>query len=95
MHPFDALGNPVRRDMLRVLRRHPMTVGELAKKFPVSRPAVSRHLRVLEHAGLVEFRPDGKHTIYTVRMQGFTPVRAYLDEFWDAALARLQDLAGR
>lgn len=95
MHPLDALGSPVRRDMLRTLRIHPMTVGELAKEFPVSRPAVSRHLRVLEHAGLVELRADGKRAIYTVRMQGFAPVRAYLDEFWDVALARLQELAGR
>jgi DNA-binding transcriptional ArsR family regulator len=95
MHPLDALGNPVRRDMLRTLRTCPMTVGELAKRFPVSRPAVSRHLRVLEHAGLVELRPAGKHTLYTVRMQGFAPVRDYLDEFWEAALARLQELARR
>ena len=70
-----------------------MTVGELAKRFPVSRPAVSRHLRVLEDAGLVETRVEGKHSICAVRVQGFAAVRAYVDEFWDAALARLQQLA--
>jgi DNA-binding transcriptional ArsR family regulator len=95
MHPFDALGNPVRRDMLRALRVKPMTVGELARRFPVSRPAVSRHLRVLEDAGLVETRVEGKHSICAVRVQGFGPVRAFVDEFWDAALARLQELARR
>jgi DNA-binding transcriptional ArsR family regulator len=95
MHPFDALGNPVRRDMLRALRVKPMTVGELARRFPVSRPAVSRHLRVLEDAGLVETRIEGKHSICTVRVQGFGPVRAFVDEFWDTALARLQELARR
>jgi DNA-binding transcriptional ArsR family regulator len=93
MHPLDALGNPVRRDMLRALRAAPLSVGELAERFPVSRPAVSRHLRVLEDAGLVESRPEGTRSVYTVRIQGFAPVRAYLDEFWDAALARLKELS--
>ncbi len=95
VHPLDALGNPVRRDMLRALRKTPMTVGDLAKRFPVSRPAVSRHLRVLEEAGLVETRTTGKHSVCAVRVQGFAPVRAYIDEFWDVALARLEELAKR
>ena len=95
MHPLDALGNPVRREMLRALRKTPMTVGALARRFPVSRPAVSRHVRVLEEAGLVEIKTDGKHSICAVRMQGFAPVRAYLDEFWELALARLEELAKR
>jgi DNA-binding transcriptional ArsR family regulator len=93
MHPLDALGNPVRRDMLRALRATPLSVGELAERFPVSRPAVSRHLRVLEDAGLVEARAEGTRSLYTVRIQGFAPVRAYLDEFWDAALTRLKELS--
>jgi len=95
MHPLDALGNEVRRDMLRTLRATPLSVGELADRFPVSRPAVSRHLRVLEDAGLVEARPEGKRCIYAVRVQGLAPVRDFLDEFWDTALARLQELARR
>lgn len=95
VHPLDALGNEVRRDMLRALRAKPLSVGELADRFPVSRPAVSRHLRVLEDAGLVESRQDGKHHLYTVRVQGFQLVREFLDEFWDTALARLQELAAK
>lgn len=93
MHPLDALGNPVRRDLLRALRVTPLSVGELAERLPVSRPAVSRHLRLLEAAGLVEAYADGTRSIYSVRMQGFAPVREFLDDFWDVALARLQELA--
>ena len=95
MHPLDALGSPVRRDMLRALRAKPLSVGELAERFPVSRPAVSRHLRVLEDAGLVESHAEGTRSVYAVRIQGLGPVRDYLDEFWDSALARLQKLAER
>ena len=81
--------------MLRALRARPMTVGELAKRFPVSRPAVSRHLRVLEAAGLVETTAEGKHSRCVVRVEGLAPVRAYVDEFWEAALTRIQELAKR
>lgn len=95
MHPLDALGNEVRRDMLRALRSKPLSVGELADKFPVSRPAVSRHLRVLEDAGLVESHADGTRSVYAVRIQGFAKVRDFLDEFWDVALTRLAELAKR
>lgn len=95
LHPLDALGNPVRRDMLRVLRSKPLSVGELAERFPVSRPAVSRHLRVLEDAGLVQAHADGTQRVYAVRIQGLAPVREFLDEFWDEALARLAELARR
>ena len=93
VNPFDALGNPVRRDLLRALRTKPLTVGQLARRVPVSRPAVSRHLRVLERAGLIETRARGKHNVCAVRVQGLAPVHAFLDEFWDTALARLQELA--
>jgi DNA-binding transcriptional ArsR family regulator len=95
MHALDALGNPVRRSILLKLRGAPLSVGDLAAKFPVSRPAVSRHLRLLEEAGLVEARPDGARTLYGVRVKGFAAVRDYLDEFWDTALARLEELAKR
>jgi DNA-binding transcriptional ArsR family regulator len=95
VHPLDALGSAVRRDMLRALRQKPLSVGELAERFPVSRPAVSRHLRVLEGAGLVESHPEGTRSVYAVRIQGLAPVRDYLDEFWDTALTRLQQLAER
>jgi DNA-binding transcriptional ArsR family regulator len=95
MHPLDALGNPVRRDILLTLRSTPMSVSELARRFPVSRPAVSRHLGVLERAGLVEVRPQGARGVYAVRLQGFAQVREFLDEFWGAALSRLAELARR
>jgi DNA-binding transcriptional ArsR family regulator len=92
---LDALGNPVRRAILRALRVSPLSVGELAARLPVSRPAVSRHLRLLDEAGLVESRSEGTRRVYAVRVQGFAPVRAFLDEFWDTALARLEELDRR
>ena len=76
MHALDALGNPVRRALLMELRTAPLSVGELAAKFPVSRPAVSRHLRMLEEAGLVEARSEGTRSLYAVRLQGFASVTA-------------------
>lgn len=93
VHALDALGSPVRRQILRKLNRSPLSVGDLAQKFPVSRPAISRHLRVLEDAGLVESRGEGNKSLYAIRIQGFAPVREFLDEFWDVALARLQELS--
>jgi len=93
MHALDALGSPVRRDILRTLRASPLAVGELAARFPVSRPAISRHLRVLEDAGLVEHRALGAGNVYSVRVQGLGSVRDYLDEFWETALSRLEELA--
>lgn len=93
MHALDALGSPVRRAILQELRVSPLSVGELAARFPVSRPAVSRHLRMLEEAGLVEARALGARNVYGVRVQGFASVRDFLDEFWDTALARLEELA--
>lgn len=95
MHPLDALGNPVRRAILHELRARPLSVAELAGRFPVSRPAVSRHLAVLSEAGLVEARKLGTSNLYVVRVQGFASVRDYLDDFWGTALDRLQTLAGR
>lgn len=95
MHVFDALGNPVRRAILHELRAGPRSVGEIAAELPVSRPAVSRHLRVLEDAGLVEAREDGARNLYSVRMLGFASVREFVDAFWDSALARLEELARR
>lgn len=93
MHALDALGNPVRRKILRQLRDSPLTVHELAARFPISRPAISRHLSVLAKSGLVEGRGAGVRHRYAVRLKGFTPVREFLDEFWDTALARLEELS--
>ncbi len=93
MHALDALGNSVRRTILRQLRTAPLSVNELAARFPVSRPAISRHLRVLVKSGLVETRGGGARHQYALRMKGFAPVREFLDEFWDSALARLEELS--
>jgi DNA-binding transcriptional ArsR family regulator len=95
MHVLDALGNPVRRAILHELRAGPRSVGEIAAELPVSRPAVSRHLRVLEDAGLVRVREQGARNIYAIHMRGFASVRDFVDDFWDAALARLEELARR
>ena len=93
MHVLDALGNPVRRAILQELRAGPRAVGEIAAELPVSRPAVSRHLRMLEDAGLVQVREEGARNLYSIRMQGFASVREFVDDFWDTALARLEKLA--
>ena len=95
MHALDALGSPVRREILVRLRARPATVGEIAARFPVSRPAISRHLATLQRAGLVTTRSSGGRRLYAIRLEGFAPVRAYLDGFWDTALARLEQLARR
>src|SRR6202051_2750383 len=90
-----ALGDPTRRAVYERLRLGPLSVGEIAAGLPVSRPAVSRHLRVLEDAGLVQTREEGTRHIYSVRMHGFARVREFVDDFWDTALARLEELARR
>ncbi len=93
MNVFDALGNPVRREILAELRRAPQPVGRLASCFAVSRPAISRHLHVLQDAGLVETEERGTQNVYAVRVQGFRAVHDYIDSFWDVALTRLEALA--
>ncbi|MFM9886833.1 MAG: ArsR/SmtB family transcription factor [Burkholderiales bacterium] len=93
MNSLDALGNPVRRKILLELRHAPLPVGALADRFAVSRPAISRHLRVLQDAGLVDFHKNGTQNLYAIRVQGFRAVREFIDEFWDVALARLEKLA--
>lgn len=90
---MDALGNEVRRQILLELRKKPLSVGALADNFPVSRPAISRHLKVLEQAGLVEARERGAQSVYSIRVQGFRAVQSFLDSFWDTALTRLEELA--
>jgi DNA-binding transcriptional ArsR family regulator len=85
---LDALGDPTRRRMLEHLRDDgEMAVGELAAHLPVSRPAVSQHLRVLEGAGLVTARREGTRHLYVVADDGLGALRAYLETFWDAKLA--------
>ena len=82
-----ALGDPTRRAIFERLAEQPRPVGELASELPVSRPAVSQHLRVLKDAGLVVDRPAGNRRIYHVDLDGVGALRAYLDQFWNTALA--------
>lgn len=81
---FAAIADPNRRHLLEELRRGPKTVNELAAGLPVSRPAVSQHLRVLLDAGLVSARADGTRRVYTVTNSGFLKLNIWLDQFWDA-----------
>ena len=85
---LDALGNPVRRRIVQILAPAPRPVGEIAKQLPVSRPAVSKHLRVLEDAGLVTYERDGNKNLFRLDPEGFRSARRWLDSFWDDALAR-------
>jgi DNA-binding transcriptional ArsR family regulator len=84
---LSALGDPTRRVIFERLAERPRAVGELARELPVSRPAVSQHLRVLKDAGLVVDRPAGARRIYQLDPDGVGALRAYLDQFWTRALA--------
>jgi DNA-binding transcriptional ArsR family regulator len=83
---FAALADPTRREVFERLARGPQPVGELAHGLPVSRPAVSQHLKVLKEAGLVTDRPEGTRRVYQIDPQGLGQIRAWLDQFWDTAL---------
>jgi DNA-binding transcriptional ArsR family regulator len=92
---MNALGDPTRRTIFERLARTPMAVGELAGELPVSRPAVSQHLRVLKDAGLVRERAEGTRRVYRVDLDGVAAVRGYFDRFWDQALADFKAEAER
>ena len=82
-----ALGDPSRRAIFERLADRPQAVGELARELPISRPAVSQHLKVLKDARLVTDRAVGTRRIYQVDPDGLAALRGYLDHFWDQALA--------
>ena len=84
---WTALGDPTRRAIFERLADHPRAVGELASELPVSRPAVSQHLKVLKHARLVTDQRAGTRRVYQVDPDGLRALRGYLDHFWDQALA--------
>jgi DNA-binding transcriptional ArsR family regulator len=84
---FSALADPTRRQIFERLRSGEMAVGEIARELPVSRPAVSQHLKVLKQAGLVADRPAGTRRVYHIDPQGLGALRAWLDQFWELALA--------
>jgi DNA-binding transcriptional ArsR family regulator len=84
---MDALGDPTRRAIFERLAGGPKAVGEIANELPVSRPAVSQHLKVLKQAGLVTDRAQGTRRLYQLNPQGIDDLRAYFDQFWNQALA--------
>ena len=88
-----ALADPTRRAVLEAIARSPQSVAELAGQLPVSRPAVSQHLKVLQRAGLVEFHRVGNRSIYQVDRAGLMALRTYLDALWAQALHSLKTVA--
>jgi DNA-binding transcriptional ArsR family regulator len=90
---WTALGDPTRRAIFARLAEQPRAVGELARELPVSRPAVSQHLKVLKEAGLVLDRPVGNRRIYQLDPAGLEALRAQLDRFWTKALANYKAVA--
>jgi DNA-binding transcriptional ArsR family regulator len=91
--PFDALGDPNRRAIVELLRTGDRSVGELAEELPISRPAVSRHLRLLKEAGLVADRAEGTRRLYRLDDEGIVAVRKYLEQVWGEAAARFRLVA--
>jgi DNA-binding transcriptional ArsR family regulator len=89
---WTALGDPTRRAIFKRLVEGPQAVGKLAGELPVSRPAVSQHLKVLKDAGLVVDRPAGKQRIYQVEREGLEALRAELDRFWTKTLAAYKEV---
>jgi DNA-binding transcriptional ArsR family regulator len=88
---FAALADPTRRDIFERLSKRALSVGDLAAQLPVSRPAVSQHLRVLKDAGLVDVRSEGTRNVYAVDPRGVEAMRTYLDRFWSKALNAFKD----
>ena len=83
---LDAIGDPTRRAILERLAKGPLPVGKLAARFPVSRPAISQHLRILKDAKLVTDRAQGTRRVYQLNPEGFASLRSYFDQFWTQAL---------
>lgn len=90
---LDALGDPTRRRIFELIGERPRPVVELARELPVSRPAVSQHLRALRDAGLVKVRVEGTRHVYALDPAGVGALRAWVDRFWDAALGRFAEAA--
>ena len=85
---LDALGDRTRRQIVQVLRDGPVAVGELAELLPVSRPAISQHLKVLQACQLVDYQSVGTRHLYRLDPAGLRELRAWLDDFWDGALSQ-------
>jgi DNA-binding transcriptional ArsR family regulator len=83
---FDALGEPVRRRIIELLANGPQPVGKMAEQLPVGRPAVSKHLKFLSDAGLIEHRREGTRNLYSLAPEGFTAAQQWLVAAWDRVL---------
>jgi DNA-binding transcriptional ArsR family regulator len=92
-HTIEALADPTRRRIVEQLARGPSSVGELAQALPVSRPAVSQHMRVLLEAGLVSYRSQGTRNVYRLEPAGFDTLRIWLDGFWRDVLDAFETYA--
>lgn len=90
---LNALGSPVRRNIVQMLHEKPMSVGEIAADLPVSRPAISKHLKLLKEAHLVKNNAVGTKNVYQLEQQGFDEAKKWLDGFWDDALIRFKVVA--
>ena len=92
---LEMLADPTRQVLVERLRTGPMPVGRLAAGLPVSRPAVSKHLRLMKEAGVVRMTEDGTRNLYELDLGSLEEVRRYLDRFWDTSLKRLKTSAER
>jgi DNA-binding transcriptional ArsR family regulator len=90
---LNALGDPTRRAIFEKLQQGPLSVVHIAEGLPVSRPAVSQHLKVLKDAKLISMREQGTRRLYAIDQEGLHIIRAYLDRFWDEALDNFKRLA--
>ena len=90
---LDALGDPTRREVLKLLRKGPKPVAEIARDFPISRPAISQHLKILKDAGLVTDSSAGTRRIYELNAEAFVSLREYFEDFWTVALGEFKKRA--
>ena len=93
--PWTALGDPVRRAIVETIASRPLAVGDIARGLPISRPAVSQHLKVLKDAGLATDRAEGTRRVYQLDPSGVDGLRDYLDGFWQRSLRAFKDAAER
>ena len=90
---LEVLGDPTRQALVERLRAGPLPVGKLAAGLPVSRPAVSKHLRLMKDAGVVRMTEEGTRNFYELDLQTLDEVRRYLESFWDSSLKRFKEAA--
>jgi DNA-binding transcriptional ArsR family regulator len=90
---IQAMGDPTRFAILRLVRERELAAGDIARKFAMTRPAVSQHLRILREAGLLVERRAGTRRLYALRPEGLDQLRSFIDEFWDVRLRRLKRAA--